>query len=320
MRREILVVSDVHYACAAEQARRHHEIRAIKNPVTRVALKLFRDYIWLRNPYDQNHLLDQFMERTGQPDFVVANGDYTCNTGFVGVADNAACESAKECLGKLRARFGKNFRANFGDHELGKFSFVGGFGGLRLASWHRAVQELCLQPFWQVEMDQRIVMGVTSTLLALPVYEPDMLREEREAWFDLRKSHLAEIERALNILPENRKIILFCHDPTALPFLWREDFFRRRISQIEVTIIGHLHSPLVFWKSGLLAGIPQINFLGNSVRRYTGALREARLWKHFNVRLCPSLAGIELLKDGGYLSLEWDGAEPVQVKRHRIRR
>ena len=39
--------------------------------------------------------------------------------------------------------------------------------------------------------------------------------------------------------------------------------------------------------------------LGTSIRRMSTALREAQHWL-FNVRLCPSLAGIELLKDGGY--------------------
>ena len=35
----------------------------------------------------------------------------------------AACASAKECLKRLRAKFGSHFRATFGDHELGKLSF-----------------------------------------------------------------------------------------------------------------------------------------------------------------------------------------------------
>jgi hypothetical protein len=99
---------------------------------------------------------------------------------------------------------------------------------------------------------------------------------------------------------------LFCHDPTALPFLWREEAVRKRAVQIEQTFIGHLHSPLYFWNSRRLAGMPVINFLGPNVRRMTRALHEARIWKHFRVRLCPSLAGIELLKDGGYYTVTLD--------------
>jgi hypothetical protein len=58
--------------------------------------------------------------------------------------------------------------------------------------------------------------------------------------------------------------------------------------------------------SGILAGIPQIGFLGNTARRLSTALREAKHWKPFKVRLCPSLAGIELLKDGGFYVADLD--------------
>src|SRR5689334_24191964 len=55
-----------------------------------------------------------------------------------GVSDEASCTSAMECLQKLRQRFGSQFQATFGDHELGKVSFFGMRGGMRLASWHCA--------------------------------------------------------------------------------------------------------------------------------------------------------------------------------------
>jgi hypothetical protein len=318
----ITVLSDIHYACKAEQALRDHEIRAVRNPFTRLALRFFRHYIWLRNPYDQNHLLDQFLERAGEPDFVVANGDYSCNTAFIGVADDAACQSARECLGKLRQRFGKKFAATFGDHELGKISLLGRNGGLRLASWRRCVDELSLAPFWRVEIGDYVLIGVVSTLIALPVFEPEMLPDERAEWQRLREKHLSEIRAAFDSVRPGQKILLFCHDPTAIPFLWREEKIRQRLPQLEQTIIGHLHSPLIFWKSNLLAGMPAIHFLGNSVRRYSVALHEARHWKDFKVRLCPSLAGIELLKDGGYLEMEIDPAaqQPLRMERRKILR
>ena len=53
-----------------------------------------------------------------------------------------------------------------------------------------------------------------------------------------------------------------------------------------------------------LAGIPEIGFLGVSIRRMSSALRKARLWEPFKVVLCPSLTGIQLFKDGGYLTVE----------------
>jgi hypothetical protein len=92
------------------------------------------------------------------------------------------------------------------------------------------------------------------------------------------------------------------------------------LPQVAATIIGHLHSPLVFWKSRLLAGAPPVRFLGHAVRRMTEALHQARTWRPFRVHLCPSLAGIELLKDGGYLELLSKPPSAVQVRRHRIPR
>ncbi len=117
-------------------------------------------------------------------------------------------------------------------------------------------------------------------------------------------------------------MLLFCHDPTALPFLWREEAVRARLPQVEQTIVGHLHSNLVLWKSRLLAGMPAIGFLGHTVKRLSYALNEARHWRPFHVRLCPALAGIELLKDGGYYAAELDpeARRPARFEFHRMPR
>lgn len=317
------VVSDIHYASAAEQARGgDYELRAVSNLAQRLLLKAYRHFIWLRHPLQHNALLDTFLNRVGPVDGVVANGDYSCDTGFVGVSDDAACQSARECLGKLRNQFSPAFRATFGDHELGKFSFVGGSGGLRVGSFHRARQELALEPFWRWQLGRNILIGVTSSLLALPVLDPELLPEERKEWQQLRDDHLEHIRNAFSQLKPGERVLLFCHDPTALPFLWREESVRSKFSQIGQTIIGHLHSPLIFWKSRRLAGLPEIRFLGHSVRRMSKALHEARKWQPFRVRLCPSLAGVELLKDGGFLTfqIDADAQQPIVLNRHRIPR
>jgi hypothetical protein len=54
----------------------------------------------------------------------------------------------------------------------------------------------------------------------------------------------------------------------------------------------------------------------------SSALREARYWKPFQVMLCPSLAGIELLKDGGYytVELEAEAAPPAEFHFHPLPR
>jgi hypothetical protein len=300
-------VSDIHYASAAEQARGDdHEIASIPNALLRLLVRLYRHVIWLRRPLRQNHLLDRFLEHCEPCDYAIANGDYACDTAYIGVSDDAANQSARECLAKLREKFGPRLRLTYGDHELGKVSFVGGRGGMRLASWRRARQELELEPFWQLRLGNYVLIGVVSSLIALPIYEPDTLPDERVEWARLRAEHLEQISRAFAALDPKERVLLFCHDPTALPFLGNEPSVRNRLAQIEQTIIGHLHSNLFLWKSRWLAGMPQIQFLGHTARRLSGALRQARDWRPFNVRLCPALSGIQLRNDGGFLKLELD--------------
>src|SRR5947207_4512484 len=167
------IVSDIHYASAAEQQRGTFFLRPISNPAQRLAVKLYRRYFWLRDPFAHNHLLDLFLDQPASPDFVIANGDYSCDSGFVGVSDPAACSSAAECLQKLRRRFPARLAVNFGDHELGKKPLGSDLGGLRLASFHRARKELAMQPFWQINAGNYVLMGVVSTLVALPVFVPE---------------------------------------------------------------------------------------------------------------------------------------------------
>ena len=319
----IAILSDIHYAGPAERARGNdYELRAIANPLLRSAVRLYRHLVWMRHPVEQGPQLDRFLAEVGPVDYVVGNGDYSCDTGFVGVSDPAARESTQECLGKLRAKFGERARFVIGDHELGKLTFFGAAGGLRLASWRCATETLGLQPFWQLAVGRYRLMGVTSPLIALPANQPDALAEEWPEWLRLREAHLAEIRAAFDALAPDQRVILFCHDPTALPFLWREESVRRRLPQIEQTVIGHLHTRLILWKSRMLSGIPPVRFLGHSISRFTSALHEAHRWWPFNVRLCPALSGIELLNDGGYFTMEIDPAakQPARFLFHPLPR
>jgi len=316
------ILSDIHYAGSLERQRTNFLNEGINNPGLRLLIRFYRRYIWLRDPFAHNHLLDQFLAQTRGTDFAIANGDYSCDSAFIGVSDDAACASAGECLEKLRQQFGVNFRPIFGDHEIGKQMIGGTRGGLRLASFKRAQSELEIEPAWRVEMGRYVLIGVVSSLLALSVYERETLPEERPEWWALRAEHLQTIRTLFDQIEPAQKILLFCHDPTALPFLGEEPAVRRKFSQLERTIIGHLHSPLVLLKSRLLAGMPSIAFLGHTPRRLTLALRRAKFWKPFNILLCPSLAGIELLKDGGFYTaeLDKDAAVPIHFQLHRFDR
>jgi hypothetical protein len=68
--------------------------------------------------------------------------------------------------------------------------------------------------------------------------------------------------------------------------------------------------------------MPPITFLGHSALKLSKALNEAKSWRPFKVRLCPSLAGIELLKDGGYLTATLDlaGQTPAKFQFHPLPR
>jgi hypothetical protein len=319
----IAVLSDVHYAGIAERARGNDfELESIANPLLYFLVRLYRHFIWMRNPLDQSAQLENFLSVVKPVDYFVANGDYSCDSAFVGVSDEAAFQSAQECLGKLRTKFGEQILFTIGDHEIGKLTLFGGNGGMRLASWQRTTESLGVKPFWQLAIGNYLLMGVASPLIALPANQPDTLPEEWPEWLKLRAAHLAEIRLAFDDIKPEQRVILFCHDPTALPFLWREESVRHRLPQIEQTIIGHLHTRLILWKSRLLSGIPPIRFLGNSIRKFTSALNEARHWWPFRVRLCPALSGIQLLNDGGYFTMEIDPTAkiPAQFKFHPLPR
>lgn len=319
----IAILSDIHYAGPTEQQRGNdYEYRDLVNSLQRWLCRCYRHHIWLRNPLNHNNLLDQFFARVGEPDHVFALGDYTCDTAFVGVSDDAALESAAECLSKMRWRFGNRLHALIGDHELGKFPLFGKRGGLRIESWRRVRDELGLSAFWRVDIGVHACLGITSSLVMLPAFSGELLDNERAEWEAARESHLQEIRDGFGSVSSDQRIILFCHDPTALPYLWHEPVVRSAVDRIERTFIGHLHSPLVLWKSRRLSGMPTIPFLGHAVKRLSDALARAHHWEPFRVQLCPSLAGIELLKDGGFYTAEMaaDAAWQFAPIRHRIRR
>ena len=321
--RRLAIVSDIHYAGPGERAHGgDFEFAHAKPSLARMLVRFYRHHVWMKNPIAHTGLLDRFIEQVGPADLIISNGDYTCDVAGVGVSHDEACESVRLCLGKLRQHFGDRFHATIGDHELGKVSLLGDHGGLRLQSWHRAVNECALRPFWRIELGNFVLLGVTSTLVALPIFQPDAVAAEWPEWEQLRAAHLNEICGAFAALQSHQRVLLFCHDPSALPYLWREQAVHAKVGQIAQTIVGHLHTKLVFWKSRVLAGIPPIHGLGVSVRRMTTALNQARHWRPFNVRLCPALAGIELLKGGGFLTVDLDesGSQPPRITFHPVPR
>jgi hypothetical protein len=319
---QLLICSDIHYASDAEKKRLHYEVAVIPDPLPRLFVRLYRHYFWLRDPFAHNELLNRVLEAPVEPGLVIANGDYSCDSAFIGVADEPSRQSARECLSKLRNRFGDRFRAVFGDHELGKTSLCGGRGGLRLESFRVAQSELDLQPLWSERIGRYVLVAITSSLVAMPVYERETLPEERPRWRDFSAEHTNAVDAVFDQLRPADKVLLFCHDPTALPYLWSRDSVRRRAEQIERTVIGHLHSELILAQSRLLSWMPTITSCGTAVTRISSALSRAKEWKPFKILLCPSLSGLELTRRGGFYTAEIDpeGKQPARFQLHVVRR
>lgn len=316
----LAIISDIHYAGPGEAARGETIFAPIKSPWRRWLTRQYRRHIWLDDPFAHNHLFERFLQEAGGADLAVANGDYSCDSAYIGVSDDAAFDSARTCLRKLGEIFGPRLRATIGDHELGKKMLAADEGGLRLQSYERTIHELKLEPVWTLDLGCYRLVGVTSTLLALPLYEAETLPHERGRWRTLRQEHLQAIREVLEPLPPGQRLLLFCHDPSALPFLAQEQFIRALLPRIERTIIGHLHTPLIYRQSQWLAGMPPIRFLGHTPRRLSLALREARHWKAFKPLLCPSPPGVQLLKDGGYYMahLDLEGRAPARFEFHPL--
>jgi hypothetical protein len=319
----VAMLSDIHYAGPRERAAGDdYEHRVIANPILRFALRQYRQHIWLRHPLQQNGQLDRFLAEVPEVDYAIANGDYSCNVAAIGLADDAALESAQECVSKLRAKFGPRLRLVCGDHELGKLRLFGSRGGMRLASWNRWLNETGSQSFWKFELGNYVLLNCTSSLIALPAYAADILPDEFPAWTELAAAHWAELRAAFAAVRPEQRVIFFCHDPTALPFLGSDPTIRAKLGQVERTVIGHLHSNLYLRLSKLLSGMPTLHGLGHSARKMSRALGNARAWRPFRVLLCPSLAGIELLKDGGYYTVDLaaDGETSAQFQFHSLKR
>jgi len=301
----VLVLSDLHYACDAERARRAADKLAVPwlfQPLDWLADRL----LWGKDPAGCNRTVEHFLKEAPRADWVILNGDLTISCMFKGLSEDFACQSVRECLAGFHQAYPGRVRTVIGDHELGKHIDFPDRGGMRLASLQRAQVELGMEPFWQVDLGGYRLVGVTSSLIALAVHEAHLLPEERAIWEQLRETHLEAIRHAFASLSPSQRILLFCHHPGALPFLWHEEAIRTRLDRIERTVVGHLHSNVFFRICELLDRIPAISWLGEPIRGLTRDLREARYWAPFKPVLCPALPGIAAFKDGGFFEVILD--------------
>ena len=156
------ILSDIHYAGAAEQARgQDFELRGIANPAGPR----------LRRPLSPFHLAARAVAQEPSPRPVRGTGrrlrlrhrqrrlllqlglrrpERRCRlrerAGMPGKAPPAS--SAPACA-PITATM-----------SWARFTMFGGNGGMRLASWRRAQEDLALTPFWQLEIGRYVLLGV----------------------------------------------------------------------------------------------------------------------------------------------------------------
>ncbi len=309
----ILILSDIHYACEKERARGDFRTKGVANPVARFLVGRWSEWLWEGDPFARNEAFHRFLERDFHADLVVANGDYSVDSGFIGMADPAAHESALFVLRSLKKKFGDRLHSIVGDHELGKVSPDGGRGGMRLEAFRKSLALPTVHSQWRMAIDNLVLLGVNSTLLAIPVLERDMLPTERGEWDQHRLEHLEWIATEFESLKPDQRIILFCHDPTGIPYLHRIEAVASRLDQVEHTVIGHLHSRWILNAAGKLAGFPRIRHLGAGVERVSRGLNESACWKDYSILFCPALDGIKW-HSGACLMLDIDPSQPSRNK------
>lgn len=303
--KKFLLFGDVHYAGPAETRRGLTETEMATSWAQKTLVHFYRNFLWLADPIGHAHQFPQLLDSMNQmrADEAVCLGDLSMDTAFVGLSDPASMESAAELVKLVRHKLDAPTTWLMGDHEIGKTSMIGKQGGPRIASFNRWTQELEFPAWWERSIHHWRLIGVCSTLAAFPVYETEFPQSELSAWKELYQSQLSWLQQCFDSIEPRERIILFCHDPSALGFLHALPEIQKKLSQIAVTWVGHMHTPLVEKAASIFSGVPPITQFGTSIRRFSTALQKAAAWKDFRMRLCPSPSGSELLRDGGYFEM-----------------
>jgi hypothetical protein len=127
--------------------------------------------------------------------------------------------------------------------------------------------------------------------------------------------------KAFEALPRRARVILFCHDPSALDVLGRLPVVQSKLSQIALTVIGHLHSPGLLWVARRAARLGSRWTPRYPVARIVAkGLAGVRSWELFHPVVCPSTFGTGHLAAGGLLLIEDDSRGQLVAHRCRIHR
>ncbi len=320
------VVSDFHVMAAAEKGHvlESHKALGAGLPALqrkwRRGLYRMRRLLWNTHPELREIAFERALNlmETFKPDWVIANGDYGGDHSGMGVSDDATFESAAHVVGSIRRRFPENSRFVFGDHDIGKYSTERREGGIRIASLHRGEKQLGIPSFWH-EIDEDVhLIGVNSSLCTLDLFLPEALVDEVPEWKRCRAEHIEHVSHAFDGLPAKARVVLFCHDPSALHALSQVPIVKRRMKQIELTVIGHLHSPSLLKLAKLMPASKGWRPKYPVARIIAHGLEGVKSWHQFNPVVCPSTFGTGHHFRGGLLFIEKDKHGKLVARRRRV--
>lgn len=323
---KIAVLSDIHLLGPRESERRRRifrdlgEDRPLANRLWRRGLRRVRSRLWNRRAAERDAFFFRALDEISpfQPDWVVALGDYGGDTHGVGLSHDDAFESVSRALDLLKRSFPDRCLFVFGDHEVGKYSTELRRGGIRLASLVRGERELGLESLWHHSEGRIHLVGVNSTLLTLSLFLPEALPGEIPAWQERAAAYRGNLRELFAGLPDDARILLFCHDPSALGALADIPEVRARLDQVEKTVLGHLHSPSLLRPSRWLARLPAWTPRYPIARIIAQGVRSAGCWDLFRPIVCPATFGAGRLFSGGLLFLDV-GPNHLVVRQRRFR-
>ena len=326
----LAVLSDFHVLGPGELEKSdqsYKQLGAGLDPVRRYwrkGLYRVRRRLWNTHPELREAAFLKAMDEVADfnPEWIIANGDYGGDTGGVGLSDQHTFESAAGVVDLLRKRFAERIRFVFGDHELGKYSTVLRDGGIRLSSLELGEKKLGIPSFWHEIDDEIHLIGINSSLFTLDLFLPEALAEEIPEWQRRRAEHVAQVSHAFDGLPKDARVLLFCHDPSALAALSQVPVIVDRLNHVEMTVIGHLHSPSLLKLAKLVPSVRPKKWRPKYpvARIVAHGLEGVRSWKMFNPVVCPSTFGAGHHVHGGVLFIERNPSGKLVAYRRRVKK
>ena len=323
----LAVISDVHVMGPSEKDKHNESFNRLGEGLPRMhgawrrSLHRLRRRFWVDHPEARHqsflHALDTVASYN--PDWIVANGDYGGDTLGIGMSDASTFESVASVVTLIRHMFPNNAHFIFGDHEIGKYSTALKQGGIRLKSLQRGEELLGIRSFWTERVDGFHLVGVNSSLFVLDLFLPEALADEIPEWRRLRTEHIDQVNASFENLPADARVLLFCHDPSALSVISELPGVQRHISQIERTILGHYHAPSLLSLAKLVRLLPKLDPKYPVARITMHGVHGIKGWRKFRPIVCPATFGAGHHVPGGVLFVETNERGQIVTRSRRLR-